>query len=175
MRLVFLYGPPACGKLTVGKELAAITGWKLFHNHLTVDLALSLFAFGTAEFVALRDKIWMEAFEAAAKADLPGMIFTFAPEPSVEGDFPEKVAAIVARTGGETTFVALTAPVEVLEYRLADVSRHAFGKLTDVNVFRSLAQAGTWTVDHMPATQLSVDTSEHTPAEAARLIAYALS
>ena len=38
MKLVILYGPPGVGKLTVGRELAARTGFKLFHNHLTVDL-----------------------------------------------------------------------------------------------------------------------------------------
>ncbi len=36
MRLVFIYGPPGVGKLTVARELAALTGFKLFHNHLTV-------------------------------------------------------------------------------------------------------------------------------------------
>jgi hypothetical protein len=36
MDLVFLYGPPAAGKFTVGRELAAITGFGLFHNHLTL-------------------------------------------------------------------------------------------------------------------------------------------
>lgn len=174
MKLVFLYGPPACGKLTVGRELAALTGWKLFHNHLTVDLALSMFDFGTPRFVALRDKVWMDGFEAAVEADLPGLIFTFAPEPSVDGDFPERVAAMVAAGGGETTFVALTAPREVLEARMGEPSRAAFGKLTSADVFRRLAEAGTWTVDHMPATRLSIDTSQHEPAQAARLIAQAL-
>ncbi len=35
MQLVFLYGPPGVGKLTVGNALSALTGYKLFHNHLT--------------------------------------------------------------------------------------------------------------------------------------------
>jgi len=38
--LLVLYGPAASGKYTIAKELAAITGWSLFHNHLTVDLLL---------------------------------------------------------------------------------------------------------------------------------------
>ena len=46
MKLVFLYGPPAVGKFTVAKELAALTGFKLFHNHLTVDVATSIFEHG---------------------------------------------------------------------------------------------------------------------------------
>jgi adenylate kinase family enzyme len=38
--LVFIVGPPAVGKMTVGYELAQRTGLKLFHNHHTIDLAL---------------------------------------------------------------------------------------------------------------------------------------
>ena len=34
MKLVFIYGPPAVGKLTVAKELAALTGFKVFHNQV---------------------------------------------------------------------------------------------------------------------------------------------
>lgn len=43
MRLVLIYGPPAAGKLTVAKGLAHLTGYKFFHNHLTVDVVLSVF------------------------------------------------------------------------------------------------------------------------------------
>ncbi len=38
MQLVYLYGPPGVGKLTVARELVALTGFKLFHNHLAVNL-----------------------------------------------------------------------------------------------------------------------------------------
>ena len=50
MQLVFIHGAPAVGKLTVARELAALTGFRLFHNHLTVDLAGSVFS---ASFPAL--------------------------------------------------------------------------------------------------------------------------
>jgi replication-associated recombination protein RarA len=48
MNLIFLYGPPGVGKLTVAQELAGMTGYKLFHNHLTVDLVYAVFDFGTS-------------------------------------------------------------------------------------------------------------------------------
>ncbi|MEO1956129.1 MAG: AAA family ATPase, partial [Gammaproteobacteria bacterium] len=37
MKVIFLYGPPASGKLTIAKKLADKTGISLFHNHLTFD------------------------------------------------------------------------------------------------------------------------------------------
>ena len=50
MPLLFLHGPPATGKLTVARELAALTGWELFHNHLVVDAVLRDHPFGTPGF-----------------------------------------------------------------------------------------------------------------------------
>ncbi len=43
MKLIFIYGPPAVGKTTVGRELANITGYKFFYNHLTVPAAKAIF------------------------------------------------------------------------------------------------------------------------------------
>ncbi len=53
MRLVLLFGPQAVGKMTVGQELAKMTGLKLFHNHMTIDLVLNFFEYGTPPFKRL--------------------------------------------------------------------------------------------------------------------------
>jgi shikimate kinase len=37
MKFVLIFGPQAVGKMTVGQELAKITGLKLFHNHIIKD------------------------------------------------------------------------------------------------------------------------------------------
>ena len=50
MTLVVLFGPPAVGKMTVGLELQQLTGLRLFHNHMTVDLVLQFFPFGEPPF-----------------------------------------------------------------------------------------------------------------------------
>lgn len=50
MKLIFLYGPPAVGKFTVGKVLVKLTGYKLFHNQLTSDLVESIFDRGVEPF-----------------------------------------------------------------------------------------------------------------------------
>lgn len=77
MNLIFIYGAPAVGKLTVAKELAEKTGYKLFHNHLTVDLVRSFFEYGSEQAARLSEKFRLEMFEEAAKAKLPGIIFTY--------------------------------------------------------------------------------------------------
>jgi tRNA uridine 5-carbamoylmethylation protein Kti12 len=76
VKLVILYGPPGTGKLTVARELSRLTGLKLFHNHLTVDLAASLFTHGGPEYMAYVRHLRCEAFERAAKANV-SLVFTF--------------------------------------------------------------------------------------------------
>lgn len=46
MQLIFIYGPPAVGKLSVANALAKLTGYRVFHNHLTIDLVRSIFDWG---------------------------------------------------------------------------------------------------------------------------------
>ena len=36
MKLLFLIGNSAVGKMTVGQELMKITNMRLFHNHMTI-------------------------------------------------------------------------------------------------------------------------------------------
>jgi shikimate kinase len=59
MKLIFLHGLPGVGKLTVGRELAKLTEFRVFHNHLAVDLVESIFEFGSQPFVELREAIWL--------------------------------------------------------------------------------------------------------------------
>jgi broad-specificity NMP kinase len=37
MKLVFLYGRPGVGKLTIARRLCERSGLRLFHNHLAVE------------------------------------------------------------------------------------------------------------------------------------------
>jgi len=169
MDLVFLHGPVAVGKLTVGRALAARTGLPLFHNHLVVDAVHAVFEFGSPSFVALREAIWLSVFEEAARTDR-SLIFTFAPESTVAIDFPDRAAATVAGLGGRVRFVRLTAPLAVQESRVETPSRREHGKVASLDALRSLRDLGAWNVPEPPA-ELTVDTGERAPEEAARLIA----
>jgi hypothetical protein len=69
--LVIVFGPQAVGKMTVGHELEKITDFKLFHNHMTIELVLQFFAYETAEAQRL-----IKLFRAFANSDQAGLIFT---------------------------------------------------------------------------------------------------
>ncbi|MBB5057085.1 hypothetical protein HDF16_001770 [Granulicella aggregans] len=174
MKLIFVYGMPASGKLTVAKELAAVTGYKLFHNHLVVDLLLPVFEFGSEEFVRLREEMWMLVFAEACRSGVPGMIFTFAPERTVTEGFIGSVVELVARMGGEIEFVQLVCPTVELRARMDEASRRAYGKLTSLEMFDKLLAEGAFEASGMPEARVTVDTGTCSPREASESIAKAL-
>jgi hypothetical protein len=170
VRLIFLHGLPGVGKLTVGRELAKLTGFKLFHNHLAVDLVGSVFEFGSLPFVELREKIWIEVFSAAAAATLDGLIFTFAFDRTVRVGFIENTREVIESSGGEVLFIELRCSAEEIERRIEHPSRQGFGKLSSVGQFRELKEAGAFVDPGIPAERLVVDTTELSASDAAALI-----
>lgn len=174
MNLLFLYGKPATGKLTVARELAALSGYRLFHNHLTVDLLLAVFEFGSRPFVELREQIWLSVFRHAVAEGIPGMIFTFAPETTVRPDFVQQVVDTVSGSGNRVRFVELTCPMEEVYRRIDSQSRRQTGKLTSHEVYETLEAQGVFATSHMPKAEVTVDTGALTPAEAAGRIVRAL-
>src|SRR5687767_13003653 len=66
MQAIYLYGPMGVGKLTVGRELARLTGFSLLHNHLIADLVTQVFAHETEPYVKLLRQLRENIFTAAA-------------------------------------------------------------------------------------------------------------
>ena len=170
MQLVFLHGPPACGKLTVATELAAVTGLRLFHNHLTVDLVAALFEFGSEPFVRLRESIWLDAFAEAADHN-QSLVFTFNPEATVRPDFPARVLSTVSSSGGKVLFVELTCPEPEIENRIENKSRAEHGKLRSLSQYRELRASGAFAYPPLPEPALRLDTGALEPGPAAAQIA----
>jgi AAA domain len=173
MHVVFLYGPPASGKHTIGLALSELTGLPLFHNHLAVDTAKSLFAFGTSSFNRMRAIIWRAAFTEAAVAGR-GFIFTFNPEATVEPELISDLCASVRAGGGRLYFVELTCSPETVAQRIGDESRTKFGKLTDKKLYAELRAVGAFAFPPLPAALLVIDTEEMSAAIAAEKIARAV-
>jgi hypothetical protein len=174
MKLIFLYGLPATGKLTVARELASLTEYKLFHNHLVVDCLLPVFAFGSPSFIDLREQIWLSVFDQACRSQLPGLIFNFAPERTVSRQFIGEVLEVVGQAGGEIDFVELVCPPAELRLRLGSASRFSHEKLTSAALFDQLHADGVFDGSHMPKPRLRLDTSLCTPEQAAKRIVHEL-
>ena len=169
MKVVFLFGPPAAGKHTIGSLLSKETGLPLFHNHLTVDLATSLFEFGTPGFVQLREQVWLASFSAAADAGR-SFIFTFSPESTVDPALIGKLEKAVTQRGGAVVYIELLCSEEVVLERIDDESRRQFGKLVDKTLYTQLKAEGSFAFPPLPAPTFQVDTETLTPEESARAI-----
>lgn len=171
MHLVFIHGPAAAGKYTVAKELAALTGFELYHNHLVVDEVLKAHAFGTPGFVAERDRRWRDFFAQFPAPGRANIIFTFNPENTVPQAFIDWLFAEPVRRGVQFTSVEITADEATIEGRIASQQRQQFKKLTDVALYRQLRDSGVFATPLIPRTDLRIDSGKLAPAEAAGRIA----
>ncbi|MCM4084995.1 AAA family ATPase [Paractinoplanes hotanensis] len=75
--LLFIIGRRPSGKMTVGQAIAARTGYRVFHNHLTIEPVLRFFDFGTPPFHRLVESFRTAVLEEVAGSDLPGLVFTY--------------------------------------------------------------------------------------------------
>ena len=74
MKLVFIIGDAAVGKMTVGQELMKITDLRLFHNHMAIEPVIEIFGgFYPAAINRLREAV----FEEFASSGQYGLIFTY--------------------------------------------------------------------------------------------------
>jgi len=170
MPIVVIYGPPASGKLTIAQRLSQLTKLKLFHNHLTVDLLLSVFEFGSPAFVALREQIWLSVMLEACAAKI-GLIFTFAPERTVSDGFLNRLIHEATSCGADVRLVELVCSESKIEQRLAGSSRKQFAKLRSVKEYRKLRAEGAFTIPGTLTPDLRIDTSVSTPTASAARIA----
>ena len=73
MKVLFLIGNAAVGKMTVGQELMKITKFRLFHNHMTIEPVIDIFGYFNPKAIQrLREVV----FEEFATTECYGLIFT---------------------------------------------------------------------------------------------------
>jgi hypothetical protein len=170
MKLLLLYGPPAVGKLTIAKEIARLTGFKVFHAHLTVDLVASILPRGTPSYRKLLWDIRYAVFAEAVRAHIDGLIFTMVYGRDRE-PFIARCVDIVERFGGEVCFVRLYCPVETLRQRVVGEDRKQHGKITSVELLNKTLSHREPQSPFEAATQwdsLSLNTDVLPPVEAAQ-------
>ena len=63
--------------MSVAQAITERTGLRLFHNHLSIDLALRYFDYSTPAFQRISGSIRRQIVEEVAASDLPGLVFTF--------------------------------------------------------------------------------------------------
>ncbi len=139
MKLIFIYGSPAVGKLTVANEIAKLTGFKVFHNHLSIDCILPIFAFGTSSFAKLIEIIRVETIREATRENV-NLIYTFCYAKDLDDAHVSEVIKVVEENGGEVCFVLLKADKCELEKRITEESRKKLGKAKTIEMLNYFHQ-----------------------------------
>ena len=114
MRLLLLTGPPAVGKMTVGRQIAAMSDFRLFHNHHTIEPLLEVFGYGTPPFNTLEVEFRRRVITEAALAGLD-LIFTVVLDFADPGDarYVEHVTEAYRDAGAPVRVAELLAPLQV--------------------------------------------------------------
>ena len=112
MKLLILIGNSAVGKMTVGQELAKITPFRLFHNHMMIEPVLEVFGQFRGDII---QKLRHVIFEEFAKTDNYGLVFTFmwAFDMPSDWEYLERVKKIFNLPEEDIYYVELIAPQEV--------------------------------------------------------------
>ena len=181
MHLVVIFGPPAVGKMTVGAELAALTGLRLFHNHMAIEPVLRLFPFGSPPFSRLVGSFRRQVFEEVAASDLPGLVYTC----MWDLDDPDDRAAVDAlcslfeERGATVRFVELHATLEErlrrnrTETRLREKPSKRDVEASEARLLRNegATRLNTDGDFFYPDRHLRIDNTRRDPADVAREIA----
>ncbi len=60
MKLLFLIGNTAVGKMTVGQELMKITNLRLFHNHMTIEPVIEVFGYYDSRIIQRLREVFLK-------------------------------------------------------------------------------------------------------------------
>jgi len=172
MKLLFIYGPPAVGKLTVAREVAKRTGFKVFHNHLSIDAIQPIFDFGSKPFFKLVEMIRVETVAEAARENVD-LIYTFCYAKGLDESHVEKVEQAALQNGADVNFVLLTCSDDELRLRVIDENRKQFGKANTVEMMDMFLASYDLTSPVPYTDTLVIDNTSVTPEDAAdRIIEY---
>jgi hypothetical protein len=169
MKLIVIYGAPAAGKLTIGAELAKRTGFKLFHNHLSIDCVKPVFDFGTAPFLRLIETIRFATIAEAAREGVD-LIHTFVYASGEDDEHFARLIASAEDNGGEVHLVLLTCDPEELRARIGSESRIRMGKLTNPGSIDGSLSRYDLRSTFPGRESLVIDTTKLDPSCAAELI-----
>lgn len=169
MKLIFIYGPPASGKLTIARLLAKRTGYKLLHNHQTFDFLEPVFGAHHEKFPALLNRLRLEIVTTAAEAGFDGLIMTHVYGPE-EANFIRQLEAAVVSRSGSVNFVRLAPQSHELARRVEHPDRHEFKKIRTSSDLQNLMASWDVTQAVPDVHSLTIDNTELTPQQTAALI-----
>ncbi|MFC0141050.1 AAA family ATPase [Erwinia mallotivora] len=171
-KLIFLYGPPAVGKLTVGGLLAAQTAATLFHNHLTYDLAVALLpqdsGFDLTKQFACKIRLYTLSLLFAQRDN--DVITTFCYEGSKDDEYIAAIKTICEKHRVTPCFVQLCSDEAQLLSRVKNSDRARFGKVNTQDALQKILSHYHYCDRIEAAFHLRLSTTDLTAEEVVRTL-----
>ena len=166
MKVVWLHGPPAAGKLTVAKVLHTDHAFKLFHNHLAVDISLAIYdEFGEKDFFSFTNSVRRQVLSKANSLGVMHLVMTYMT--CAEKDDPQikeyltffaqeniEVYPIHLRPGNDELLSRVTSAGRINTYKISSVSKLS-EFLLDKH-FQAIQHPNTLTIDNSELSPKSV-------------------
>jgi hypothetical protein len=162
MKLVFIYGPPGVGKLTVAKELVRLTGFKLWDNHKSIDAILPVFSFESRPFTEIVKLLRCQVLEEAAREGVD-LVFTLVYAHPEDEPYVREILDPVRALGGDVLFIELLCAEAAHELRFAAADRRATSKLSDPAHLKRLRSDYELTTPIPGSDSLSIDNTHLSP------------
>lgn len=165
MKLIFLHGAPASGKLTVARALLQAMPGRLFDNHAAIDVARTVFDFGAPGFWELVQTVRCSVLEAAATQGVPMIVATYCyADPD---DLPafQQFEAIVEQSGGRLLPVFLRCSRQEANRRVSNPDRIERRKISSEKGLDEFL--GQFNLTQVPRADCLVLDTDSSPPEAA--------
>ena len=178
--VVLLYGAPACGKLTIARELSHHQNLFLLDNHHFNDVVMPFVDLNENSLPDINDAIYkirslaLDILKKYKKSTSSGFIFT---NVLLESDSDKKAVLELQQFADEieAQFVPihLTCSLDVLIQRVQNDERKTKGKLTDPEILKSfLAYQKMIDIEH--PNKITLDTSDISVSQTIEKIIYNL-
>jgi deoxyadenosine/deoxycytidine kinase len=173
MNLIFIYGPPAAGKLTVAKELGKELNYRVFNNHTLVGCVSDVFPFDDDKLEPvlkrLSAKYRLDIYKEAAKNNV-NLVTTYGGGSTKNFKLFIDVMETVKRAGGRVCFVQLSPTIATLYKRVVSDSRKTV-KIDSIPYLKEqLAKYPNFLKKFFKVNHPTIDNSELSPAEVAKKV-----
>lgn len=167
--LIYLHGAPASGKLTIANSILSKVPGRLFDNHAAIDLARTMFEFGSEGFWSLVTQLRLETIQKALDYNIELVVMTSCYSHPENYEAFEEIELIVKKADGKVLPVYLDCSLDELETRVTNQSRVNKRKIRTIEALRKFLDS--WNITPIPRENcFQIESHELKPIHAAEKI-----